>query len=67
MGLLAKAARLAVSEGHFHPEVDTKLFAFEWKGIMLAYHQTVRLLRDPAAAALARAAFERLLASAHSS
>jgi AcrR family transcriptional regulator len=66
MGVLAKAARLAVSEGHFRPEVDTKQFAFEWKGIMLAYHQTARLMCDPAAPALARAAFERLLASAHS-
>ncbi len=65
MGMLVKAARLAVGEGHFRPDTDTKLFAFEWKGIMLAYHQLTRLLRDPAAESLARAAFERLIASVH--
>lgn len=64
MGVLAKAVRMAIDEGHFRPDVDPKQFAFEWKGIMLAYHETVRMLRDPTAASLARSAFARLMASA---
>jgi AcrR family transcriptional regulator len=64
MGVLAKAVRMAIDEGHFSPDVDPKQFAFEWKGIMLAFHETVRLMRDPAAGTLARTAFARLMASA---
>jgi hypothetical protein len=66
MGMLAKSARLAVGERHFRADLDCKLFAFEWKGILLAYHESVRLLRDPTAAQMARAAFERLIASSRS-
>ncbi|HEX7927290.1 MAG TPA: TetR/AcrR family transcriptional regulator, partial [bacterium] len=64
MGVLAKAVRMAIDEGHFQQEVDPKQFAFEWKGIILAYHETVRLMRDPAALTMARNAFARLMASA---
>ncbi len=62
-GTLAKAAALAVGEGHFRADLDAALFGFEWMGLMLSYHHTLRLLRDDRARAQARAAFERLLAS----
>ncbi len=61
--LLAKAARLAVEAGHFRADVDTEQLAFEIDALVLGYHQSLRLLRDPRAAGQARAAFERLLAA----
>jgi AcrR family transcriptional regulator len=61
LGTLAKAARLAVEQRHFRADLDPALFAFEFMGIMLAYHHSMRLLRDAQAADRARAAFERLL------
>ncbi|HZO15291.1 MAG TPA: TetR/AcrR family transcriptional regulator [Polyangiaceae bacterium] len=66
LGTLAKAASLAVAEGHFRKELDTELFAFELMGVMLAYHHSLRLLRDERATDRARAAFERLLADSRS-
>ena len=63
LGTLAKAASLAVEEGHFRADLDTGLFAFEMMGVMLAYHHSLRLLRDGRAGDRARAAFERLLSS----
>jgi AcrR family transcriptional regulator len=61
---LAKAARIAVREGHFASGLDTDQFAFELDGIMLAFHQFSRFLREPDALSRTRAAFERLIASA---
>ncbi len=66
LGTLARAAALAVEEGHFRKNVDCELFAFEWLGIMLAYHHSTRLLRDRRALERARAAFERLLTTSRS-
>ena len=66
LATLAKAASLAVAEGHFRKKLDTELFAFELLGIMLAYHHSLRLLRDERAVARARAAFERLLETSRS-
>ena len=66
LGTLAKAASLAVAEGHFRADVDTELFAFEWMGVMLAHHHSYRLLRDRRSIERARAAFERLLAASRS-
>ena len=62
---LATAARIAVTEGHFAPALDPEQFAFELYGIMLAYHSFHRFVRDDHAPARARAAFERLVATAH--
>jgi AcrR family transcriptional regulator len=59
---IAKAARMAVEENHFHPRLDTEQFAFELFGIVLAHHHRRRLLREPSAGSRARVAFERLLA-----
>jgi AcrR family transcriptional regulator len=63
---LAKAARIAVREGHFAASTDAEQFAFELYGIMLSCHQFSRFLREPDALARARAAFERLVVSSRS-
>ncbi len=64
LGTLAHAARIAVEEGHFRPDLDLEQFAFELDAIVLGYHHCSRLMRNPAARDRARAAFERLVASA---
>jgi AcrR family transcriptional regulator len=61
LAVLAKAARIAVDEGHLRAELDAEQFAFEMHGIVMAYHHARRLLRDAKAEARARSAFERLL------
>lgn len=63
MGTLSKAATLAIGAGHFREDLDTELFAFELLGVMLAYHHSLRLLREERAVERARAAFERLLST----
>ena len=64
---LAKAARIAVREGHFRDDLDPDQFAFELYGIMLVSHQFYRFLRDPHAIDKTRGAFERLVATARAS
>ncbi len=59
---LARAARIAVEEGHFRPDLDTGQFAYELVGIGMAFQQTYKLLHDPQAEPLARLAFAGLLA-----
>jgi AcrR family transcriptional regulator len=59
---LAKAARIAVREGHFATTLDPDQFAFELNGIMLSFHQFHRFLREPEALARTRRAFDRLVA-----
>ena len=61
--LLAKAARLAVEAGELQRDLDCEQFAFELQGLVMAYHHSRRLLRDPKAEQHAKAAFERLLAA----
>jgi AcrR family transcriptional regulator len=61
---LAKAARIAIREGHFGPSLDAEQFAFELYGIMLSCHQFSRFLREPDALMRTRAAFDRLVAAA---
>jgi AcrR family transcriptional regulator len=60
---LAKAARLAVEVGELRRDLDPEQFAFEMLGVVMAYHHTRRLLRDPKAEARAKHAFERLVTS----
>jgi AcrR family transcriptional regulator len=64
LGTMARAATIAVEEGHFRAGLDGEQFAYELYSILLAYHLFRRLLRDPRAEARSRSAFERLLASA---
>jgi AcrR family transcriptional regulator len=58
---LAKAARIAVEEGHFRADLDPEQFAFEMNVLSLGYHHASRLLRDPRAEKRTRCAFEALL------
>ena len=60
---LARAARLAVEAGELRPDLDCDQFAFEMQGVVMAYHHSRRLLRDPKAEQHVKAAFERLLSS----
>lgn len=58
---IAKAAELAVREGHFSADLDCEQFAFELNGILLnlTFHQ--RLLHDNQATDRCAAAFEGLI------
>ena len=58
---IALVIRTAVAEGHFDPDVDPALVAYELEGILLSHHHARRLMRDPRADEHARRAFERLL------
>lgn len=58
---LAHAARIAVREGHFRPDLDPEQLAYDFEAILLAYHHFTRLLRDPRAEERARNAFETLI------
>lgn len=60
---LSKSAQLAVDEGHFARDTDTRQFAFELYGIMMSLNLYLRLLKDKRAVDRARAAFKRLVAS----
>lgn len=59
---LAKAARIAVNQGHFRADLDPEQFAFELHSILLGFHVLNRLFRQPDAPARARQAFDRLVA-----
>ncbi|HRC85797.1 MAG TPA: TetR/AcrR family transcriptional regulator [Thermoanaerobaculia bacterium] len=61
--LLAGVAKTAAQMGEFRSDLDCEQFAHEANGLMLAYHHSLRLLRDPQAEARTRQAFERLLAA----
>ena len=57
---VATAARIAVEEGHFRPDLDGEQFAYDFYSIELAYHHFNRLLADPDAERRARTAFHEL-------
>jgi AcrR family transcriptional regulator len=61
-----RPARIAVEESHFRTDLDLEQFAFELYGILLAFHHSTRLMRDPLAKERAKRTFERLIASARS-
>ena len=61
---LAKAARIAMREGHFRADLDPEQFAFEMYAIMLGSHLYQRFLREAGALDRTRNAFDRLIASA---
>jgi len=61
---LTKAVRLTIDAGHFRPDVDPALFAFQLHGIVFGYYHSVRLFRDPSARTLAVSAFEALVSAA---
>jgi len=59
---IARSVEIAVAEGHLAAGTDPEQFAFEMFAIVIAAHHDRRLLRDPAVARRATAAFERLAA-----
>ncbi len=59
---IATVAATAVTEGQFRADLDVERFAFTLQGLMYAYHHSARLLHDPKALDLTRAAVEQLLA-----
>jgi AcrR family transcriptional regulator len=59
---LATAARIAVEEGHFLEDLDVEQFAYDFFGMILAFHHFSRLMHDAGAEVRLRASFERLLA-----
>ncbi|MFN0249442.1 MAG: TetR/AcrR family transcriptional regulator [Kofleriaceae bacterium] len=61
---LHKAARIAITEGHFRADLDPEQFAFEEYSIMLGLHTYLRFLKAPQALERAREAFERLVDAA---
>jgi len=61
-GTIARAARIAVEEGHFRADLDVDQFAYELVGIGMAFQQVCKLLEDPRAEARSRSAFEALVA-----
>ena len=61
---LARAAHIAVDEGHFRPDLDTEQFAFEWYSMMMGSHFHQRMLRTPRTDERLRFAFERLISDA---
>ena len=59
---LERAASLAITEGHFHPDTDAEQFAFKMHAYMLEYNVRSRLFRDPNARARTTEAFVALVA-----
>lgn len=64
LDVLARAARIAVNEGHFRAGLDADRFAFQQLGLVLGYYHVRRLLNDPQAELHVRGAFDSLVASA---
>jgi AcrR family transcriptional regulator len=64
---MAIVTRGAIREGHFKATVDADQFAHDLNGVMLAYHHSARLLKDPAAEQRARTSFENLIKTARKS
>ena len=61
LGVLAQAARVAVEEGHFKPNLDAEQFAWQLDSFVLGYHHSARLLRSKDASRRAHNAFESLI------
>lgn len=58
---IAKAFASGVEAGQFRPDLECDQQAYEFDGILLAYHHFARLLRLPEAETRARRAFEALI------
>jgi AcrR family transcriptional regulator len=61
---LGRAVTLAIGEGHFRTGLDSGQFVFEMMGLIFAYYHSARLFDGDIAKSRARAAFERLVATA---
>lgn len=58
---IARAARIAIEEGHFHSDLDDEQFAYDFWGLLMAYHNFARLLNCPKARQRADKAFAQLI------
>ncbi|MFN3202358.1 MAG: TetR/AcrR family transcriptional regulator [Bradymonadia bacterium] len=65
--VIARAAEIAVEEGHFDAQLDVGSFAFEFWGILLSFHNYSRLLDDASAREKALGALEALILRARPS
>ncbi|MGH7658923.1 MAG: TetR/AcrR family transcriptional regulator [Gemmatimonadales bacterium] len=61
LAFLEEAARNAIREGHFRPDLDVSLFAFQLTGIVAGYYRASRLLHDANAHRHAMAAYEMVV------
>jgi AcrR family transcriptional regulator len=61
MRFLAESARRAVAAGHLRQDLDVEQFAYEFEALMLGYHHSARLLRDPHSVKRVKVSFESLL------
>lgn len=61
LGVIARAAEIAVEVGDFRPDLDVQQFAYEFWAITLSYQHFFRLLGRVDAGARGRRAFESLL------
>ena len=59
--LVADVVQTAITEGHFSRAVEPQGVAYEFMGILLAYHHAYHLLAAPQAETWARRAFARLI------
>ena len=59
--VLARAARVAVAEGHFRADLDAEFFAYEFIGVGMTLQYALKLVGDPKADARAAQAFAGLL------
>jgi AcrR family transcriptional regulator len=59
---VARAALIAVDQGHFRADLDAEQFAYELVGIGMAFQQLYKLLDHPKAEQRARTAFRALVA-----
>jgi AcrR family transcriptional regulator len=64
LDVITETVRRAVEKGDCRSDLDVEQFTFEFLGILLAFHQAERLMRNMQALARARTMFERLLADA---
>ena len=65
--VIVTMARAGVEEGQFRADLDCEQLAHDLSGVFLAYHQAVRLMKDPHASTRATAAFEALVRAARPS
>lgn len=61
LDFVAGAAQRAIDAGHFHPDLDTRQFAFEFVGIGMSLQFSSKLVGDRFAERRARRAFEELV------
>ncbi|MBT3222107.1 MAG: TetR/AcrR family transcriptional regulator [Proteobacteria bacterium] len=61
LGGVARAARIAVEEGHFHADLDAEQFSYEFWAVILAHQHYRRLLDYPDARERANRAFDSLI------